>query len=284
MRRFYRIAGLNFCVSAPEGEGYEEDGLLASFQTEPTAQYREIRLCLQERLDPPEGEAWVTADGLRVYRQEQGLVCYYGCYDGDWETGYLRLARNQHDTCAQLRRENARFCLSPGIALEAMELQHHLVQHGGFLLHASYIDVNGEAILFSAPSGTGKSTQASLWCDLRGAELINGDRAAVMLGETGACACGVPYSGSSQVRKNVTRPLKAVVVLSQAQETTIHRMEGMAAFRKIWEGCSVNTWDPADMNLCAQAVMDMLRHVPVYHLACTPDESAVRILEEALGK
>ena len=284
MRRFYRIAGINFCVSAPEGNGFEDDGVLANFRIAPTAGCREITLSLKEQLDPPEGELYAADGSVCVYRKIDELIYYCGCYDRKWEKGYLRIVRDQNRTDAQLHKHGEKIHLSSGIALEAMELQHHLARHGGFLLHASYIDVNGEAILFTAPSGTGKSTQASLWCNLRGAELINGDRAAVTVGENGVFACGVPYSGSSPVRKNVTCPLNAVVFLSQAKETTIHRLEGMAAFCKIWEGCSVNTWDPEDMNLCAQAVMNMLSRVPVYHLACTPDDSAVRILEKTLGK
>ena len=284
MRRFYRIAGMNFCVSDPEEKMFEHDGALTNFRTEPLEEYREIVLRLKESLDAPEGELYGSDGGVLAYRTREKMICYYGCYRSGWDKGYMRISRGANATCVQLRKDNDKICLYSGNALEAMELQHHLVRNGGFLLHASYIDVNGEAILFTAPSGTGKSTQAALWCDLRGAELINGDRAAVTIGEKGAFACGVPYSGSSQVRKNVTCPLKAVVVLSQEKETTVKRMETMTAFRSIWEGCSVNTWDPEDMNLCAQAVMGLLQRVPVYHLACTPDESAVRILEEALGK
>lgn len=284
VRRFYRIAGMSFSVSVPEGEGYEDDGMLANFRIDPAAEHYEISLSLKDQLDAPEGELYAADGSVCAYRENDKLVYYRGCYERKWEKGYLRIAREPNGTHGQLRRYNDAVHLSVGTALEAMELQHHLLRHGGFLLHASYIDVNGAAILFTAPSGTGKSTQASLWCSLRGAELINGDRAAVTVGESGVYAWGVPYSGSSQVRKNKTLPLKAVVFLSQAKETTIDPLEGMKAFRKIWAGCGVNTWDPEDMNLCAQSVMRMLRCVPVYHLACTPDESAVRALEEKLGK
>ena len=284
MGRFYEIAGMRFCVTAPEGEGFENDGILTNFRTEPTAEYYEISLRLVEQAEPPEGELYAADGNVCAYRNGDKLIYYRGCYERQWEKGYLRIARERNCTHAQLRKYSDAVRLSVGTALEAMELQHRLLQNDGFLLHASYIDVQGAAVLFTAPSGTGKSTQASLWCKLRSARLINGDRAAVRVGQDGAYAWGVPYSGSSPVRENVTRPLKAVVVLSQAKETSIDRLEGMAAFRKIWEGCSVNTWDTEDMNLCARTVMRRLSCVPVYHLACTPDESAVRALEEKLGK
>lgn len=133
-------------------------------------------------------------------------------------------------------------------------------------------------MLFTAPSGTGKSTQAQLWCDHRGAELINGDRIAVGNG----MIYGIPFCGSSTVAKNVTLPLAAVVYLSQAPTNTITRLRGVAAFRKLWEGCSVNVWDEEDMDRCSRAVMDTVAAVPVLHLACTPDERAVALLEQAL--
>ena len=284
MRRFYRIAGINFCVSTLEDEGFEDDGILTNFRTVPTTEHHEIILHLKEQLDAPEGALYAADGSVCAYRENDKVICYRGCYDRKWEKGYLRIARAQDRSVVQLRKHKDMIRLSAGITLEAMELQHQLVQQDGLLLHATYIHVNGEAILFTAPSGTGKSTQAVLWCSLRGAELVNGDRAAVTVEKTGVYAWGVPYSGSSLVRKNANHPLKAVVVLSQAKETTISRLEGMAAFRKIWEGCSVDTWDPEDMNRCAQTVMNLLSCVPVYHLACTPDESAVRILETVLRK
>ena len=56
MGRFYQIAGMRFCVTAPEGEGFEDDGILTNFRTEPTAEYYEISLRLVEQAEPPEGE------------------------------------------------------------------------------------------------------------------------------------------------------------------------------------------------------------------------------------
>jgi hypothetical protein len=39
-----------------------------------------------------------------------------------------------------------------------------------------------------------------------------------------------------------------------------------------------------DVNTCTQNVMDAIGAVPVFYLACTPDESAVTALENALTK
>ena len=91
------------------------------------------------------------------------------------------------------------------------------------VFHASYIGCAGGGILFTAPSGTGKSTQAELWRVHRGARVHNGDKAGVTLRET-PMAHGVPFSGTSKICENVSLPLRVVVVLSQAPENTVRRL------------------------------------------------------------
>jgi hypothetical protein len=78
-------------------------------------------------------------------------------------------------------------------------------------------------------------------------------------------------------------PIAAIVYLSQAPESRICRLTGTAAFRRLWEGCSINVWDPDDMERCTDAVSGTVASVPVYHLACTPDESAVLALAKEVG-
>ena len=143
--------------------------------------------------------------------------------------------------------------------------------------------MDGKAILFTAPSETGKSTQADLWHRLRGAAIHNGDRSAVRWQDGRAYACGVPFAGSSQICENVTLPLAAIVYLRQAPETTIRRLRGAESFRCLWEGCSVNTWDRADVDRISETVLQVLTAVPVFELACTPDESAILALEGVLN-
>ena len=50
-----------------------------------------------------------------------------------------------------------------------------MLRFQGFQLHASAVMLDGRAYLFSAPSGTGKSTHTEKWCRLFGAEYLNDD-------------------------------------------------------------------------------------------------------------
>ena len=151
-----------------------------------------------------------------------------------------------------------------------------------FLLHASCICHEDGAILFTAPSGMGKSTQAQLWNAHRSATVINGDR--VVLGvKDGVCmAYGVPFSGTSGIQKQASLPIKAIVYLGKAPKTTINRLTGVRAFRIIWEGVTLQHWNQDDVDNCVSALVKILADVPVYELQCTPDETAVTALENAM--
>ena len=73
-----------------------------------------------------------------------------------------------------------------------------LIHHSGFFLHASAVSLDNRAYLFSADSGTGKSTHTGLWLEYFGkgrAFLINDDKPALRKGDSGYLACGTPFSG-----------------------------------------------------------------------------------------
>lgn len=166
----------------------------------------------------------------------------------------------------------------PGVSLNQL-----LLHVNALVFHASYICWQGRAILFTAPSQTGKSTQAALWEQYRGAELINGDKAAVKLGET-ASACGLPFCGTSGVCKNRTMPLRCVVVLSQAPENTVRRLGPTEALPLLCQNLFSDDLIYEEWQLSMQLLLDMLQQVPVYALACRPDEGAVLALEEAMAR
>lgn len=260
-----------------------EDGILNQYRVAQCQVDQNVRIDVVDQLDPTEGQQIYLGEGEKVFLDGDAQIRYEGVSGSTQEGAYLRIFRNGSDSRVQIRQESGRRVNSSAV-LTAMELEHQIARFGGFLLHAAYICHNGEAILFTAPSETGKSTQAELWCRLRGAELVNGDRAAVMTVGGEILACGVPYAGLSGVRNNRTMPLKAIVRLSQAKKTTISKLSGIAAFRSVWEGCCVNVWDQEDVRSSMDTVIQTVQQIPVYHLACTPDESAVLALENCLNK
>ena len=102
-------------------------------------------------------------------------------------------------------------------------------------LHSSYIIYHDKAILFTGPSGIGKTTQAELWRDYQGAEIINGDVTLIRKWDGRYCAFGAPIHGSSPYCENKSAPIEALIVLQQGTENQIevlNHFEALSACRK----------------------------------------------------
>lgn len=282
MERFFDIAGNVVRVTAPDSDMFLDDGILTPFAIAEAAWDWDVSLRVVDTLTPPRGSCVFSDPGRMVYRDGGQFISYIGSVGITLDGAYIRAERSQGRTDVEIRRSALRGRITPRVLLTALEAEHLIVSTGGFLLHASCICHNGEAILFTAASGTGKSTQASLWQQLRGAEIINGDRCVVKRGENGFEACGIPFSGSSGICKSRRMPLRAIVCLDQAPKTTIARLNALRAFRLIWAGCSYHTWNSDDISRCSDTVMEAVSRIPIFYLACTPDESAVIALEQAL--
>lgn len=284
--RNYRFGGLEFSVILPEEMAGGEYSPLKPFQVDSVTKPQEFCFRFVDRLPLPHSQAVCLAKeaNLWVYQEPDAFVRYKGSLTEDLSGTTMRVEyrRNKHEVL--LRRGAFRDSIGTKTLLDALALEHMLIRNRGLLFHCAYIEVDGGALLFTAPSQTGKSTQADLWMEYRGAEIINGDRAAIRITEDGIRVEGLPYSGSSPYCKNKTLPLKAIVYLSQAPVTSIRRLCGFEAFARIWEGVFVNTWDRTDLELASETVQRIAETVPVFYMPCTPDESAVETLERELVK
>ena len=165
-----------------------------------------------------------------------------------------------------------------------LDLEQILMQHHRLWPHASCVETPLGAILFSGVSGIGKSTQAELWCKYRNARQINGDRP-ILSQEAGRWfAWGAPYAGSSRCYVNDKCPVTAVIMLQQAKECSLRRMNPREAFGAVWKGLALHSWDRAYMEQASDLAMDLVSAIPVYEFCCTPDEQAVNYLDQALRK
>ncbi len=279
--KYYEIGGSTVRVCAPLGVLDVDNGQLAPFEISAAQPDREVHIAFVQTLTPPTGTEVFRSPERQVYCDGPAFLTYVGSDDN---SAYMRIHREGSCSTVEAKRTAFPHLVQSRGVLTAMEVEHIVAQNQGILLHASFIEYEGQGILFTAPSGTGKSTQAELWRCLRGAQVLNGDRAiACRVGERFA-ASGVPFSGSSGICFNKTVPLQAIVYLSQAPATCICSLRGIRAFRAIWEGCSLHTWNRDDVEACTRTLTDLVQEIPVYHLSCTPDESAVRALETELRK
>lgn len=153
-------------------------------------------------------------------------------------------------------------------------LQHFSV----IFFHASQIAIGERGILFTAPSGTGKTTQAKLWQRHRNARIICNDRTLVRAEST----YGYPMDGSEPVRSGEVHRLGAIVTPGQNSTNTIQRLKPGVAIARLLPQLVIDAWDESAKELAMEQLLDLVGRVPVYRLECTPDISAVRCLEAAL--
>lgn len=185
-------------------------------------------------------------------------------------------------TCSYLPGNEFRFgysrMISDHIGMETLFLRKNCL-----MLHAAFIRWKGKGILFTAPSGTGKSTQAELWKKYERADILNGDRAAVRRDESGCWqAYGLPYAGSSGIYRNEKTPVSAVIVLRQAEENRIRRLGMLDTIRNLYPETTVHHWEPDFVEKALTLLTELAGEVPFYLLECRPDRGAVEAVKNVL--
>ena len=113
------------------------------------------------------------------------------------------------------------------------------------------------------------------------AEVLNGDKAAVRL-DGAPTVHGVPFSGTSGICRNVSMPLRCIVLLSQAPENRIRRLGASEALALLPQNAFADASVREEWQRTLSLLLDLIAAVPVYALACTPDVRAVETLEHAL--
>lgn len=282
MEYYYRFSGVELAVEVPEGLSYPDHGHLAPFRVDRVSNPHRFVYELVDELPPPEETVVATFPGFRVYAREGAQVYYIGAVEQSWRGAYMQAAHQGYDHRVLMTADRIGKVLGAHTVLNAIGPERLLAQAEGMILHASFVSWNGRGILFTAPSGTGKSTQAELWRKYREGRILNGDRVALRLTGQGVLAEGIPFAGSSQYCENGSVPPAAIVYLKQAPENRISRLQGAAAFLKLWEGTSLDTWDKEQLEQVSHILTRVIWQVPVYLLECTPDERAVITLEQAL--
>lgn len=175
-----------------------------------------------------------------------------------------------------------------GYAL-SLFLNHHkaydiLVERHALVLHASYVEREGMALLFSAPSGTGKSTQAHFWKEERGCRIINEDRVVLFKQEGVWYAGGCWSMGGARLTANVTRPLDTLVLLQQGREDRAETIRPSEALRRLIPQCAYTAEDGVMRQEVITILCDLLSDTRVVSYACMNHPDSVGDLEKVLWK
>lgn len=157
-----------------------------------------------------------------------------------------------------------------------------ILRHGRFFLHASAVVYEGEAYLFSAPSGMGKSTHTALWLKkFKDSYILNDDKPVICPENEGISVYGTPFSGKTDLQVNREVPLKAICFLKHGDENSISRITEDRAIALTLN----NTYRPKNidgMNLLLDMIGQVVERVDIFEMCCKGEPEAAQMSYRAM--
>lgn len=186
-------------------------------------------------------------------------------------------ASHEKKTCPHFSREQLE-----STAL-CRKIAEQLPRYDAFLFHGAAVAVGENAFLFTAPSGTGKTTHARLWCkNIDGAFMVNGDKPIVRLIEGKPFVCGTPWQGKENLGCAKIFPLCAIAFLHRSDENRVEKAKNTDAALRLLR----QTFRPTNGE-AIRKTMDLLQKtektVPLYELFCNCDDDAATVAFNEMG-
>ncbi len=112
------------------------------------------------------------------------------------------------------------------------------------LIHASLVRNNNFGYAFIAKSGTGKSTQVSMWLrHIAGSDLMNDDNPIIRCIDNEFWIFGSPWSGKTPCYRNIKARLGAITRIDRATTNSVDKLPPIQAFASLLPSCSSMKWD-----------------------------------------
>lgn len=153
------------------------------------------------------------------------------------------------------------------------------------LFHGSVVAVDREGYLFTAKSGTGKSTHTRLWREYFGerAIMVNDDKPLLHITDSGVTAYGTPWDGKHRLSKNIEVPLKGICILTRDTINHIEPVEPHSAYPLIVQQTN-RSLTIEGMKKTLTLIDRMLTALPIYRLGCNMDIEAAKVAYEGMNR
>lgn len=158
------------------------------------------------------------------------------------------------------------------------KIAERMPRYDTVLFHGSVVAVDGVGYLFTAKSGTGKSTHTRLWREAFGkrAQMINDDKPLLKITSDEVFAYGTPWDGKHHLSTNTSVPLKAICILHRDKENHIERISKKEAYSMLLQ----QVYRPADSNMMLKTLQLLDRlgdRIALYSLGCNMELDAARV-------
>ena len=152
-----------------------------------------------------------------------------------------------------------------------------MLSYDAVVFHGSVLALDGKAYLFTARSGTGKTTHTRLWLkNIPGCHVLNGDKPLLRLREDGVFACGTPWQGKEGYGCNEILPLAAVCLLERDRDNHIAPVSFHEAFPVL-----IQQTHRAEEGAALVKTLSLIGRldgcVKLYRLGCNMDDEAALV-------
>ncbi len=211
-------------------------------------------------------------------------LCKNYLYEGDEKPLFTVFATNE-DLVAEDKK-------TPGFSPEVLEstcvyrnICEEILKYNAILIHSAAISVDNEAYLFSADSGTGKTTHMNLWLEKFGerAFIINGDKPIIRKTDDGIYVYGTPWCGKEGFNENIRVKLKGICILERADENKIKKADKKDALTFLISQTS-RPKNVENTNLMLDNLENIMDNIPVYKLGCNMDIEACDVCYDEMSK
>lgn len=163
------------------------------------------------------------------------------------------------------------------------KLAEQLLDYDTLLFHGSVIAVDGVGYLFTAKSGTGKSTHTRLWREYFGerAVMVNDDKPLLWIGEEGVIVYGTPWDGKHRLSSNIAVPLKAICILNRGEQNHIQTITCKEAYSMLLQQTHRPT-SAQGLSKTMQLLDKLSSKTKLYSLHCNMQLEAARIAYEGM--
>lgn len=223
-------------------------------------------------------------------KTEQRAEKYLYDYDGEPDFK-LRLEENQIHYLYEKYLEKHKYTEDEFSLLDFMHgfygtgFSHKILEHNGCVLHSSAVAVDGNAYLFSAHSGTGKSTHTSLWLEYfkDKAVIINDDKPCIREVDGELYVYGTPWSGKYDMSINNKFKLKAITFISRSDENWIIETSKAEAI-SLFLTQSYKPKDKEHMDLLLNMINKIFSKVKIYKMGCNISEEAAKLSYKVMSR
>jgi serine kinase of HPr protein (carbohydrate metabolism regulator) len=199
----------------------------------------------------------------------------------------IEFERTVSEYLAKLEGEPNRMFTDASLETMAVhrKLATEMLQRDILLFHGSAVAVDGEVYLFTAKSGTGKSTHTRLWRQKFGnrAVMVNDDKPMLKVKASGISVCGTPWNGKHHLDTDTELPLKAICIIRQAEENHIEQISVREALPVLWQQ-SYKTPDEQDMGKMLELLSVIAEHVAIYKMGCNMEPEAADVAWEGMSR